>query len=122
MAERTAALLSAQAVNLDVDEVLATVPPEWPLRVLSSFLARSFRRTLHAHHEAQLVKAVAASENLAVAERTWAVLRAEGAVIEEAVDDDDEKGDEETALGVSLDEKAALLRAAHEGGPPVQLT
>ncbi|GJE85460.1 hypothetical protein PsYK624_015390 [Phanerochaete sordida] len=124
MAERTAALLSAQAMNLDVDEVLATVPPEWPLRVLSSFLARSFRRSLHAHHEALLVKAVAASENLAVAERTWAVLREEGAVIEEAVDGDDDVGEkvdgDGVGLGVSLDEKAGL-RAAHGGESPVQV-
>ena len=98
--------------------MLTTIPPEWPLRVLSSFLARSFRRTLHAHHESQIVKAISASENLAVAERTWAILRDEGAVIEEAVDDDDDPADEKAggehgavekvALGLHLDEKVGL--------------
>ena len=99
--------------------MLTTIPPEWPLRVLSSFLARSFRRTLHAHHESQIVKAISASENLAVAERTWAILRDEGAVIEEAVDDDDDPANEKAAgeahgavekvaLGLHLDEKVGL--------------
>jgi hypothetical protein len=33
---------------------------------MSSILARSFRRTLHAQHEGQLVKSIAMSENLKV--------------------------------------------------------
>ncbi|EKM58173.1 uncharacterized protein PHACADRAFT_252272 [Phanerochaete carnosa HHB-10118-sp] len=130
MAERAAQLLSAQGMNLDGEEVLATIPSEWPLRVLSSFLARSLRRTLHARHEGQLVKAIATSENLAVAERTWLVLREEGAVIEEAMDgdgDDDGSADEkggESGLGLSLDEKAELVRPAQGGGeaPVVDFT
>lgn len=88
--------------------------------MLSSFLARSLRRTLHAHHESQLVKAIAASENLAVAERTWAVLREEGAILEDAASDDedgdgdgaDEKGlAAHVGAALQLDEKAGLHRA-----------
>lgn len=117
MAERAAQLLNAQAVNLEVEDVLRTVPGEWPLQVLSSFLARSFRRTLHARHEGMLVKAVAASENLAVAERTWRVLREEGAVIEEPVDSEGEGDGEKGADG--FDEKAVLGRGPPDAQRPV---
>ena len=64
-------------------QVISLIPPEWPLRVLSTFLTRSFRRTLHTHHEGQIVKAISAGENLAVTERSWLVLREQGAMIEE---------------------------------------
>lgn len=129
MAERTAQLLDAQAMNLDVAEVLTTIPPEWPLRVLSTFLSRSFRRTLHQHHESQLIKAISASENLAVAERTWAVLRDEGALVEEAIDDGSDGGveagekvsPEEGALGLHLNEKLGLHHA-YEDDDVVNLT
>ncbi|KAI0070835.1 hypothetical protein K474DRAFT_1693669 [Panus rudis PR-1116 ss-1] len=116
MADRTAKLLSAQAINLDVTDVISLIPPEWPLKVLSNFLERSFRRTLHAKHEGQIIKAIAQSENLAVAEKTWLVIREQGAIIEEPVDDDDdvgggsldEKGEKPEGLGLELDEKAAI--------------
>ncbi|KZT66233.1 hypothetical protein DAEQUDRAFT_752201 [Daedalea quercina L-15889] len=109
-AERTARFLNAQAMNLDVLDVISLIPPDWPLSILSTFVARSLRRTLHAHHEGQIVKAVSASENLAVAERTWVFIREQGAIIEEAVDDGEE-GDErvdEKGVPASFDEKVAL--------------
>lgn len=116
MAERTAQLINAQAMNLEVMEVLSLVPRDWPLSLLSNFLGRSFRRTLHSRHEGQIVKAVSASENLAVAEKTWLVMREEGAVVEEAADDEDDDEDEnfgddgekESGLGLQLDEKVGM--------------
>lgn len=81
-------------------QVLALIPAEWPLRLLSSFVTRSLRRSLHARHEGQLVKAISASENLAVADAAWRVLREQGAMLEEALDGD-EDGD-----GEEVDEKA----------------
>ncbi|KAI0948169.1 hypothetical protein AcW1_009756 [Taiwanofungus camphoratus] len=114
-ADRTARFLDAQAMNLDVMDVISLIPPEWPLRILSTFLARSFRRTLHAKHEGQIVKAISAGENLAVAERTWLVLREQGAIIEEAVDDGEDDGAaldneklNEKGLAASFDEKVSL--------------
>jgi vacuolar protein sorting-associated protein 3 len=87
-ADRTARLLNSQAVNLDVVDVgplrkpftlcnslshlfplfqvISLVPPDWPLKTLSTFLSRSFRRSLHARHEAQIVKAIGAGQNLEV--------------------------------------------------------
>ncbi|GBE88874.1 predicted protein [Sparassis crispa] len=112
-ADQTARFLNAQAMNLDVLDVLSLIPPEWPLRVLSTFLTRSFRRTLHARHEAQIVKAISAGENLVTADRTWRVLREQGAVIEEAVSDDEEGdggdlGVDEKGVPASFDEKVEL--------------
>ena len=45
------------------------------------------------------MKAVAQAENLRVGERTWEVLREEGAVVEEAVSDDEEGEGDEKGLG-----------------------
>ena len=75
-------------MNLDVLDVIAKIPPEWPMRVLSTFITRSFRRTLHARHEGQIVKAISAGQNLAVADRTWALVREQGALVEEAAEDE----------------------------------
>lgn len=61
------------------------MPPSWLLRPLSTFLSRSFRRTLHTRHESLLIKAIASCENLEVSERTWEVVREQGAIIEEAM-------------------------------------
>lgn len=108
MATQTAQLINSQSMNLETLDILALLPPEWPLHLLQDFLSRSFRRTLHAQHQGQLVKAICASQNLEVMERTWLVLREQGSVIEEALDDDDgddgEKAiSEKTAgLGVSV--------------------
>ena len=92
--------------------MLALIPPDWPLRLLSSFVTRSLRRSLHARHEGQLVKAISASENLAVADATWRVLREQGAMFEEALDGDedgedvDEKGGEKVGLALDLEGSA----------------
>ncbi|KAI0760618.1 hypothetical protein C8Q74DRAFT_1208816 [Fomes fomentarius] len=101
-ADRTAQLLNSQAMNLDVVDVISMIPPEWPLRILSTFVTRSLRRTLHAHHEGQIVKAISAGQNLAVAEQTWSVIREQGAIVEEPADDDDEGEDGEDEGGEKL--------------------
>ncbi|KAF7983156.1 hypothetical protein HWV62_23376 [Athelia sp. TMB] len=100
--ERSTQLLNAQAMNLDVTDVLPLVPPDWSLSVMSTFLARSFRRTLHAQHEGQIVKAISSGQNLQVADEAWLVLREQGAMLEEGEDGDAEDGGE-------FDEKDALL-------------
>lgn len=95
--------------------MLQTIPSTWPVRTLSTFLSRSFRRTLHTHHESLLIKAIASCENLEVSERTWEVLREQGAIIEEAVETEDDESVAEGArekvgggLGLELDEKDGL--------------
>ena len=95
-------------MNLDVLDVIAKIPPEWPLRVLSTFITRSFRRTLHARHEGQIVKAISQGQNLAVSEHAWLILREEGAVVEEPASDDEGQEGEETEekkLGLELGER-----------------
>ncbi|PSR76572.1 hypothetical protein PHLCEN_2v8330 [Hermanssonia centrifuga] len=132
MAERTAQLVNAQAMNLDVVEVsflyswalsalnkhlvqvIDLIPSEWPVQLLSSFVSRSLRRTLHARHEGQIVKAISASQNLAVSEETWQIIREQGAVVEEAVDDDDDDDDGEVVDEKGLAEKVGLALQLNE--------
>ncbi|KAF9495136.1 hypothetical protein BDN71DRAFT_1559699 [Pleurotus eryngii] len=117
-ANRAARLLNAQAASLDIVDVVSLIPPKWPLTSMSSFLTRSLRRTLHTVHEGQIVKMISSGQNLEVKDRTWAILREQGAIIEEAVEDEDGSAtsyDEKS----SLSEKVALLgderrRDAHE--------
>ncbi|THV05369.1 hypothetical protein K435DRAFT_961137 [Dendrothele bispora CBS 962.96] len=103
--ERAAQLLNAQANNLDAVDVISMIPPTWSLKLMSSFLTRSFRRTLHQRHEAQIVKPMTAGQNLEVKDRTWLILREEGMIVEEAIDGEDYENEVEKAV---LDEKAAL--------------
>ncbi|KAI5830962.1 hypothetical protein K523DRAFT_415444 [Schizophyllum commune Tattone D] len=106
--KRATRLLDAQGVNLEVVDVLTLVPPAWPLKTLSTFLTRSFRRTLHARHEGKLVKAISAGQNLEVKDRSWHVIRERGALVEEA---GDEEGGEGEGDGEVVDEKAGLAGA-----------
>ncbi|GLB39648.1 putative vacuolar sorting protein 39 domain 2 [Lyophyllum shimeji] len=102
---RAAHLVNSQAMNLDVLDVIPLVPPDWPLNLMSSFLARSFRRTLHARHEGKIVKTISAGQNLEVKDRTWLILREDGMIIEEAVSDEDDDGG---GGPESFDEKGGL--------------
>ncbi|KAG1846088.1 hypothetical protein DFJ58DRAFT_799800 [Suillus subalutaceus] len=88
---KPARLLSSQAASLDAVDVIPLVPPDWPLSSLSPFLTHTFRRTLHAKHEGQIIKAICAAQNSKVFEGSYLVFREQGAIIEEA--DDDEDGD-----------------------------
>lgn len=51
---------------------------------------------------------VALANNLEVQERTWAVLREEGFVVEEGVEGNDQVVEEESKVDVVLDEKVGL--------------
>jgi hypothetical protein len=94
-------------------QVIPLVPPDWPLSSLSPFLTHSFRSTLHAKHEGQIIKAMCAAQNskviitpykaslssdhaLQVFEDSYLVFREQGAIIEEADDDEDGGGEPES--------------------------
>ncbi|TFK19356.1 hypothetical protein FA15DRAFT_674517 [Coprinopsis marcescibilis] len=93
--ERASQLLNAQAMNLDVLDVLELVPPSWPLPSLSSFLARSFRRVTHSKRESQIAKNISSGQNLETKEATWEPLRQAGAIIEDEEEEDGEKAYDE---------------------------
>jgi len=105
MSVETAHLLNAQAVNLDVIDVLQSVPPTWSLNVISTFLSRSLRRTLHAQHEGQIIKALAAGQNLVASDLAFETFREQGALIEEPAEDDEpeELINEKTAFGTGVE-------------------
>ncbi|KAJ8693452.1 hypothetical protein PTI98_008444 [Pleurotus ostreatus] len=100
-ADRAARLLNAQSASLDIVDVVSLIPPKWPLTSMSSFLTRSLRRTLHTVHEGQIVKMISSGQNLEVKDRTWAILREQGAIVEEAIEDED-------GSATSYDEKSPL--------------
>jgi len=95
-------------------QVIPLVPPDWPLSSLSPFLTHSFRRTLHAKHEGEIIKAICAAENSKVRvfasfkaslslnrtsqvfEDSYLTFREQGAIIEEADDDEDGDGEPES--------------------------
>lgn len=93
--QQTTRLLSSQAASLDAVDVIPLVPPDWPVSSLSPFLTHSFRRTLHAKHEGQIIKAICAAQNSKVFEGSYLVFREQGAIIEEADDDEDGDGEPE---------------------------
>lgn len=94
--QQTTRLLSSQAASLDAVDVIPLVPPDWPLSSLSPFLTHSFRRTLHAKHESQIIKAICAAQNSKVFEDSYLVFREQGAIIEEADDGEDGDGEPES--------------------------
>ncbi|KDR79882.1 hypothetical protein GALMADRAFT_61975 [Galerina marginata CBS 339.88] len=106
--DRAAQLLNAQAMNLDVLDVISLVPSKWPVNMMTSFLSRSFRRTLHIQQEGKIIKNISAGQNLEVKDRTWDVLREEGAIIEEEAEEDDDDDTEEEGGPQSFDEKVVL--------------
>lgn len=74
------------------------------------YLVRTLRTAAHASHERALVKALATGQNLAVTEAAHEQLRAAGALIEEALDEDEDNDVGEGVGGdnVVLDEKTVL--------------
>ena len=122
--ERAANLLNSQGTNLDVltvrlvyrtstlsrqslmlTQVISTVPPDWPLPSLSSFLTRSFRRITHQKREGELTKSIAAGQNLEVKDLTYEPIREAGALLEEELQ---LEADSETG---EYDEKKATIPA-----------
>ncbi|KAG8857111.1 hypothetical protein FRB91_011798 [Serendipita sp. 411] len=87
-AKEASMLLNAQAVKLDAEEITQLMPSSWSLDLVSSFFERSFRRSLHASYEGQILKQLSAAQNLQTSALAFEVFAAAGAMIEEPNDDD----------------------------------
>ncbi|KAG8821387.1 hypothetical protein FRC19_007855 [Serendipita sp. 401] len=87
-AKEASMLLNAQAVKLDAEEITQLMPSSWSLDLVSSFFERSFRRSLHASSEGQILKQLSAAQNLQTSALAFEVFAAAGAMIEEPNDDD----------------------------------
>uniref|UniRef100_A0A0K3C490 BY PROTMAP: gi/472583522/gb/EMS21155.1/ TGF beta receptor associated protein [Rhodosporidium toruloides NP11] gi/647396884/emb/CDR39543.1/ RHTO0S04e06238g1_1 [Rhodosporidium toruloides] n=1 Tax=Rhodotorula toruloides TaxID=5286 RepID=A0A0K3C490_RHOTO len=101
--ERVARLLETQAVHLDTLEVLSLVPDDYPLQVLSRYLSRSLRRSLHVQQERSILKSLALGQNLVVQERAFELQARLGPTVEAK---DDTKGG---AGGAALETKVVVL-------------
>ncbi|GAA5872000.1 hypothetical protein JCM1840_004768 [Sporobolomyces johnsonii] len=80
--EQVARILETQAVHLDTSEVLPLLPDDYPLALLSSFVSRSLRRSLHTRQEASLLKSLALGQNLVVSERVFELQAKLGGTVE----------------------------------------
>ena len=65
--ERTGELLERFGSWYDISEVLALIPPDWSVELLSGFLIGAFRRLVEEKNEAMITKALSGAENLQVA-------------------------------------------------------
>ena len=50
----------------DIAQVLRLVPSDWPMQAVSTFFQQSLRRQMHDKSTAQILKAIAAGQNLEV--------------------------------------------------------
>ncbi|QRV91636.1 vacuolar protein-sorting-associated protein 39 [Ceratobasidium sp. AG-Ba] len=96
-ADQTARLLNSQARNFDAIQVLEATPDSWSLSVISSFLERSLRRTMHDSREGMILKHLSAGQNLATVDTAMQIAKEEGYVVEEA--DEDADGDADGDFG-----------------------
>ena len=111
---------------------MSLVPSNWPLNMMSSFLARSLRRTMHAQLEKNIIKNLSAGVNYEyvmipsssvpsshslslilffyIKDWTWEDLRDADLFIEEEVSDNEEAEDEKALEPQSFDEKKAFAK------------
>lgn len=68
------------------------------------YLVRTLRTAAHTSHERALVKALATGQNLAVTDAAHEQLRAAGALMEEALDED-----EDNDVGANVDSEKVVL-------------
>ncbi|GAA6028594.1 hypothetical protein JCM8097_007301 [Rhodosporidiobolus ruineniae] len=80
--EQVARLLETQALHLDTLEVLPLIPPTFPLHLLTPYLSRSLRRSLHSQQEANILKSLASAQNFAVSEAVYELQSRRGPVVD----------------------------------------
>jgi hypothetical protein len=88
--QRTAHVIETQAIRISAKEILPSIPDDWPLPLMESFLIRNMRRTLHERYERKLVKALLQSQTLDTSLRYWQITESMGGVLAEEADDDDD--------------------------------
>ncbi|BGP33373.1 hypothetical protein JCM10296v2_005173 [Rhodotorula toruloides] len=104
--ERVARLLETQAVHLDTLEVLSLVPDDYSLQVISRYLSRSLRRSLHVQQERSILKSLALGQNLVLQERAFELQARLGPTVEAK---DDTKGGLGGVGGAGVETKVVVL-------------
>lgn len=110
--------IETQAIRLTASEILPSIPDEWPLPLMESFMVRDLRRSLHRGYERKLTKAILQGKALDANLHYWEVMDSMGAILAEETGGDDERGvapDDESIVyleksdGNAEDEKAVDL-------------
>ncbi|BGP17675.1 hypothetical protein JCM10213v2_005713 [Rhodosporidiobolus nylandii] len=86
--EQAARLLETQALHLDALEILPLLPSSWPLHLLTPYLTRSLRQSLHGQQDASILKNLASAQNLAVSKRLYQLQLEAGPTVETSDDGD----------------------------------
>ncbi|KAK9898088.1 hypothetical protein P389DRAFT_170226 [Cystobasidium minutum MCA 4210] len=114
--QRTAHIIETQAIRISAKEILPSIPDDWPLPLMESFLMRNMRRTLHERYERKLVKALLQSQTLDTSLRYWEITERMGGVLAEEADEDsgdDDAGNEK--LPVDHSEDVVYLEKKSDG-------
>ena len=94
--QRAAHIIETQAIRISAEQILPSIPNDWPLPFMESFLIRSMRRSFHERYEGKLIKALLQGQMTEMSLRYFDVTEALGGTLaEEANGDNDErdKGD-----------------------------
>lgn len=85
--ERTSHLLGKFATFFDPLDIIARIPDDWTVNMLSEFLVRSFRAATSERNQAVIVKALSAAQNLIGQVEFIEITEKMGAKIEEGSED-----------------------------------
>ncbi|KAG8895171.1 hypothetical protein FRB99_000733, partial [Tulasnella sp. 403] len=72
-------------------------------------------RTLHEHHEGQIIKAISSGQNLQVSDAAYEAFREEGAMVEEPLDDGT------TTTNTTADEEVLIEKQAFSPVAPAEI-
>lgn len=113
--ERAAHIIETQAIRISAKQILPSIPDNWPLPLMESFLIRSMRRNLHERYEEKLIKALLQGQMTDLSLRYYDIVeKLGGTLAEEASDDEGAEPDEKTSEIVYLEKQADLDEKAVE--------
>ena len=68
--------IETQAIRINASEILPSIPDDWPLPLMESFIVRDLRRSLHRGYERKLTKAILQGKALDASLEYWDVMTA----------------------------------------------
>lgn len=116
--ERAAHIIETQAIRISAKEILPSIPNEWELSLMESFVIRSMRRSLHERYETKLMKALLQERTMDLSLRYYELTESLGGTLAEEEDgagSDDAGGEEwnEKHDGPGNDDRIVFLEKAH---------
>lgn len=104
---RAAHIIETQAIRISAQEILPSIPGEWKLNLMESFMIRSMRRSLHERYETKLMKALLQERTMETSLQYYELTESLGGTLAEEEGADDDSGGEDEQAAV-WDEKSGL--------------